>query len=181
MTHKARWCILAILVTSFAIWPSSVLRADGGSVRLSARKGPYLITVFTSPTPFRAGLVDISVLVQDGATKEPIRGARVSTKATLLSQADSASIYQTATTEAATNKLFYAADFELIQPGWYSMEVFVEGAPGEAQVGFDLEVAEPVPRYSALWLWIGWPVLPILLFGVHQILIRRQSCSRRVE
>ena len=45
-------------------------RGDGGTVRLSRCEGGYRITVFTAPTPFRAGPVDISVLVQDAATGE---------------------------------------------------------------------------------------------------------------
>ena len=48
---------------------------DGGTVRLSRCEGDYRISVFTAPTPFRAGPVDISVLVQDAATGEPdLRG-----------------------------------------------------------------------------------------------------------
>ena len=56
---------------SFLIFrPSSVARADGGVVRLRQRAGGYQIAVFTSPTPIRAGPVDVSVLVQDAATEE---------------------------------------------------------------------------------------------------------------
>ena len=50
-------------------------RADGGTVRLSERQGEYRITVFTAPVPFRAGLVDISVLVQDAVSRTPIPDA----------------------------------------------------------------------------------------------------------
>ena len=46
-------------------------RGDGGTVRLSRCEGGLRITVFTAPTPFRAGPVDISVLVQDAVTGEP--------------------------------------------------------------------------------------------------------------
>ena len=50
--------------------------ADGGSMRSVRKKGGYQITVFTAPTPFRAGPVDISVLVQDASTGDrPDAGA----------------------------------------------------------------------------------------------------------
>src|SRR5580704_18909475 len=39
--------------------------ADGGTIRLSETKEAYRISAFTSPNPFRAGPVEISVLVQD--------------------------------------------------------------------------------------------------------------------
>ena len=56
--------------------------ADGGSLRLSEKKGGYQITVFTAPTPFRAGPVDISVLVQDALTGDPMPQARVTVRMT---------------------------------------------------------------------------------------------------
>jgi hypothetical protein len=80
-----------------------------------------------------------------------------------------------ATTEAATNKLYYAATFDLPEPGWYALEVSIAGARGEAQVHFDLEAAEPLPPWLAVWPWLAWPVLVILLFGIHQLLVRRRS------
>src|SRR6202162_2952447 len=43
----------------------SVASADGGAVRYSERHDDRLITVFTDPTPLRAGIVDVSVLIQD--------------------------------------------------------------------------------------------------------------------
>ncbi len=43
---------------------TSVAWADGGAVRFLERRGDRLVTVFTSPTPLRAGPVDVSVLLQ---------------------------------------------------------------------------------------------------------------------
>jgi len=37
---------------------------DAGAVRVSQRHGNRQITVFTDPTPLRAGPVDVSILVQ---------------------------------------------------------------------------------------------------------------------
>ena len=39
--------------------------ADGGTLRLSETEGPYRISVMTSSNPFRAGPVDVSVIVAD--------------------------------------------------------------------------------------------------------------------
>ena len=88
---------------------------DGGMVRLSAKKRGYLITVFTAPTPFRAGPVDISVLVQDALTGEPTDPRpRVTVRMTKPGQL---ALEYPATTEAATNKLLHAAQFELPDAG----------------------------------------------------------------
>ena len=68
-------------------------------------------------------------------------------------------LYHPATTEAATNKLYYAATFDLPEPGWYALEVSIDGALGEAQVRFEVEAAEPLPSWLAMAPWVGWPVV----------------------
>ena len=57
MNQTMRSTICFLLVSSFILQPSSFLRADGGAVRLSERQGNYRLTVFTAPTPVRAGPV----------------------------------------------------------------------------------------------------------------------------
>ena len=84
-------------------------------------------------------------------------------------------VHHLATTEAATNKLFYAALFDLPESGWYAMEVSIDGPQGKARVRFDLDAADPLPPGLALWPWVGWPVLVIVLFGIHQVLVRWRS------
>ena len=43
---------------------SARLQADGGTVLLHKESPPFVVTVFASPNPPRAGACDISVLVQ---------------------------------------------------------------------------------------------------------------------
>ncbi len=164
--------LLSLSACLLGICPA-VARGDGGTVRLSERQGGYRITVFTAPTPFRAGPVDISVLVQDALTGEPLPQAQVAVQASPQGQGTRA-IRSAATTEAATNKLLHAALFELPEPGWWEMEVTIEGPRGSVQVGFTLAAADPPPRWLALWPWIGWPALAIVLFALHQRLVRRK-------
>jgi len=145
--------------------------ADGGTLRLSAKKGGYQLSVFTSPTPFRAGPVDISVLVQDSSTRALMPHARVTVRITKLGQP---AIEYPATREAATNKLFHAAQFVLPEPGRCQMQVEVEGLHGTAVIGGEIEAAGPLPRWRETWPWIGWPALAIALFGIHCVLVRRR-------
>ncbi|HMF37024.1 MAG TPA: hypothetical protein VKF17_10305 [Isosphaeraceae bacterium] len=154
--------------------------ADGGSIRLSGKKSGYQITVFTAPTPFRAGPVDISVLVQDSLTGEPMASARVTVR---MSKAGQLPLEYPATPAAATNKLFRAAQFELPEPGHWDMQVKVEGSHGPAVIAGAVEAAEPLPRWREIWPWIGWPALAIALFSIHQILKRpgRGKASMRLD
>jgi hypothetical protein len=168
-------CLL--LISSLLPPPSSVLRADGGAVRLSEQQGNYRITVFTTPTPLRAGPVDVSVFVQDASTGESSTEVRVTIRA-VRRGSPGVTVQHPATTEAATNKLYHAATFDLPEPGWYALEVSVAGARGEARTHLELEAAEPLPPWRALWPWVAWPLLAILLFSIHQHLVRRRA--RRV-
>ncbi len=152
---------------------ASLARGDGGTLRFSERRGDRQISVFTSPTPLRAGPVDVSVLVQaadSGATPSeepitvhawPIQHAQARTSAP-------------ATTEAATNKLLRAAQLEFSEPGTWRIEVTMPGSTNGPPIGFDVEVAEPPPAWLDLGLWIGWPLLAIGLFAVHQWLDHRR-------
>ena len=139
-------------------------RADGGSMRLSEEKGGYRISVFTAPTPFRAGAVDISALVQDASTGDPMTPVKVTVR---MTKPGRPALEYPATTEAATNKLFRAAQFELPEPGRWEVQVQVEGLNGLAVLDGEVEAAEPLPRWRELWLWIAWPALAIALFGIH--------------
>jgi hypothetical protein len=173
MTHSARPIIGLLLLSFFIFHPSSFARADGGAVRLHERAGTYQIAVFTSPTPFRAGPVDVSVLVQDAVTGDCVPEAQVTVR---LTARNSGQVLEyPATAEAATNKLFHAAVFQLPEPGWWDVSVAVEGPHGPARIRFGVQADEPPPRWLELWPWFGWPVFAVALFGLHQVLMRRKA------
>ena len=112
--------------------------------------------------------------MQDAATGEPALGVQISIK---VQRHDGrrAALWQRATTQAATNKLHYAATFTLPEAGWDSVEASIVGALGETQVRFDAEAAEPLLPGLAMLPWVGWPLLVIAIFVVHQLLVRRKS------
>jgi hypothetical protein len=151
------WCALA--------------KADGGSPRLSATKGAYRLTVFTAPTPLRAGPVDISVLVQDRFTGSIVPGARVTIG---VSKRGQPTVEHEATRAAATNKLFHAAQFDLPAAGRWELQVRIDGSEETVVIGGPLEAAGPLPRWPQTWPWVAWPAVPIVLFVVHQVLVRRR-------
>jgi hypothetical protein len=172
MTRNSRGLLRLVLVGSFLSSSSSLLRADGGAVRLREQAGAYQVTVFTSPTSFRAGPVDVSVLVQDAATGDNVPEARVTVRLTARGTGDL--LEYPATAEAATNKLFHAAVFQLPEPGWWDVEVAVEGPHGPALLRFEVQADDPLPRWLELWPWFTWPALAVGLFGLHQVLVRRK-------
>ena len=114
------------------------------------------------------------MLVLDPAIGRAGPGRERQRQARPLDRPEAATIHA-ATTEAATNKLFHAAHFELGEPGLFAVEVVIEGAKAKARVRFEMEVAEGRVRRMDLWPWIGWPAPVILLYGVHQWLVWRKS------
>lgn len=171
MAWRVTLCWLVVLCPGAE---NRAVRADGGTLRLSERQGGYRIAVFTAPTPFRAGPVDVSVFIQDATTRAPVADARVTVRAAPRGRPDEA-FHQPATTAAATNKLFRAAVFALPEPGWWEMEIVIEGTRGTARAAFSVEAAGPPPRWLTLLPWVSWPAVAILLFCIHQRLVRRKA------
>jgi hypothetical protein len=176
MNGNRRALVWPVLVCCILFFPASRLRADGGAVRLRQHAGAYEVTVFTAPTPFRAGPVDVSVLVLDAATGEYVPGTRVIVR--LTARRTGEVLEYPATAAAATNKLFQAAVFQLTQPGWWDVDIAVEGPSGPALLRFGLEADEPPPRWRQLWPWFAWPALAVAFFGLHQVLVRRRNFGR---
>jgi hypothetical protein len=152
-------------------------RADGGELRYSGVKGGYRIAIFTAPVPLRAGSLDVSVLVQDAATGR----ARPDVPVTVSVHPASwpcCRDCRPATEEAATNKLFRAATFELIRPGRCQVEVVVGDPPLAGPVSFEVEVGDPLPAWVELAPWVGWPIAALALSGIHRWLVSRRRVSR---
>jgi hypothetical protein len=175
MIGYSRYRLPIVLIA--LLCPRAALHADGGTVCQAQRRGAYQITVFAAPTPLRAGPVDVSVLIQDAATGEPVPEAHILVRAMPRGRPDE-EIRQPASTTAATNKLFQAAILELPCSGWWDITLDIE-TPGEPmEIHFALEVNEPLPKERELAPWIAWPALVVLLFGLHQGLVRRKSRIR---
>jgi hypothetical protein len=160
MLHCGSWCAIAL--------------ADGGRLVLSELHDDYRISAFTSPEPLRAGMVDISVLLQNAEAAQPIADAQVFLKLTPR-DGRSQSILATATTDAATNKLWYAALVEIPEPGWWDVEISGTANKGPIQARFAIEAGERLPRWLTVWPWFCWPVGVVLLFGVHRLLVARNK------
>lgn len=162
-----------MLILSTALLASHLAIADSGIVRLSTIDGPYRITVFSEPTPLRAGLIDLSVMVQNGDDETPILDATVSM---LLEHEETSvsSILVEATREAATNQLLYSAKLELPEAGQWSVETSVMIKGQVSRATFDFDAAAPLPPILDMWAWFLLPAMALLLMAMNQWLQRRQ-------
>jgi hypothetical protein len=146
--------------------------ADGGVVRTSERSGPFVVTVFTAQSPVTVGQADVSVMVQDAATGQPVVDARVTL---LLKGEDGSASAAEATREQAQNKLLYAALVDVPSPGQWSVEVTVARGPDSATVVTTIPVALPPPPFVSYWPYFALPPAAIALFAVHQRSRRRSG------
>jgi len=152
--------------------------ADMGRLVLAERQGDYQVSVFVSPEPLRAGPVDISVLLQNAETGQPIDDAEVNLRLT-SGVAGEPAIHAIATQAAATNKLLRAALIELPSPGSWDVEIayVADRTPGRP-IRFNIEAAQPLPQWLTVWPWFSWPAAVALLFGIHRWIVARTNSSR---
>jgi hypothetical protein len=164
------WAMLALLANLIGHGNAC---ADGGALQLYERAGPYRVALFVSPSPLRAGPIDLGILVQDPTTGSPSPQTTVRFRLRRLAEREWSMPYFADST-TATNKMLQAAHIELPESGAWELQIDVEGPPGQAQIHHTLEVADPLPRWRELWLWFTWPALAFVLFGAHQYLTRNR-------
>jgi len=167
--------IIAVVWSWLLAWAPSIARGDGGAVRYSERHLDRIVTIFTSPTPLRTGPVDISILLQDADTGIALTNVPVDVHAELINAqgARQMTLDARATNNAATNKLLCAAELNLPTPGHCRIEVSVKGLSSEP-IGFDVDVEEGLPPWVETLIWMGWPLVAIAVFAIHQSLVCRK-------
>jgi hypothetical protein len=168
-SSRARVVAYLTTCTCLFVLPGTV-RADLGQVRLSGSAGPYRVTVLTTPTPLYAGPVEISVFVQDAETLEPVNDA---TLEVVLARADHEHRSEGRAHLRAAYDLdavgpHYVVRSVLPQAGRWDIGIHFVGPAGEGSVSCDFDAAPAPPRWQALWPWISWPLVVILLFLVSE-------------
>jgi len=164
--------LLAVLGT----WTAPGLFADGGAVVLHRDAGPFVITVFASPAPLRAGPADLSVMIQRRDSLDPVLDAAVS----LTVERNGAGLTLAATRDQAQNKLLYAATVNLTEPGLRKYSVNVHHGAEDSELSGTLSVEPPQPKIDAYWGYFALPPLCIAIFVIHQLLARRQRLTSGV-
>jgi hypothetical protein len=162
-----------ILLMIVMLAPLAV-RADGGAVQLREASGLFVVTVFTTPDPLRAGQVDASVLVQDRET------GRVILDATVNLAFQSVGGTTRATHAQAKNKLFQSATVDVPAPGWWTVQVFVCRGRDEAVLATKVFVMPAAPPLAAFWPFLIFPPFAIALFALHQVLRPSRLRSTRM-
>lgn len=143
-------------------------RGDAGLVRLSEKVGPYRLTVMTSPTPLRAGPVEISIFVESVADRS--LAAEVTVNIAPRDHPDDGKDYR-----LEANPLGTTVNVDLSRGGWWQLRLTIDGLVGNAEKTLLLEVGDALPRWREMMFWVALPLVPIGLYIVHQWLVRRRD------
>jgi hypothetical protein len=161
-------------------WVAPSARADGGRLCLSQRAGSCQISVFTTPTPVRVGMVDVSVLVQDARTHALVPDAKVVVIAR-PAHGPQPPVVVRASHAAATNRLLQAAFLDLPRAGGWTIDLDVACRGERFKLEMPLEVAGALPGWMELGPWLIMPLGPVLLFVTHHLLRLHDRAFRRTR
>ena len=164
---------IVLLFCVSSLWSGVTAFADGGAVVFSGESGPVRATLFVEPVPPRVGQFDLSLLLQDRASLEPI--AAYGAMLTLTSEAVEGDVEQIETVMdrgSATNALLQSALIETERAGRWQVTLVVDQvnrSAHEYSFSFPLEVAPRRARFWDVAIWIALPLIPLLLFLAGRI------------
>lgn len=125
VVFSAATLVLPLAALAYGYLAPSAIDMDGDVMRMQQTSGPFRISVFTEPDPLASGPCDVSVLVQDRDTGEPILDAPVSLAITHTKSADDPPVLIPATSEASSLKLLEAGTVNLPHAGAWNLRVMV--------------------------------------------------------
>ena len=179
--HPAPWrklpacaeALMSLLLIAITVFDCRITaQADGGTVQFERSAGAFVVTVFTTPSPLRAGPVDISLLIQSRENREPALDCQAVVQ---LNKEGAMSISSEATHDTARNKLFYAAQVKVPESGLWDLEAAVTRGADSINVAGPINVATANSAMLVYWRSLALPPLLISLFVLNQWLKRRRS------
>jgi hypothetical protein len=170
--------------------------ADGGVVRFRGVRGPFVVTIFTTPAPTPDSASDVSLLVQRKDSNDPILDATVDLLFTppplsagrpigqlcglpgvaLLGQKPGQGAMQPsvrATRAQASNKLLYAAPIRFGVNGNWTLDALVTCGSDSARASCVIAVGPPASRLIGLLPYLLLPPLGVILFAINQTLRKK--------
>ncbi|MBV8901421.1 MAG: hypothetical protein JOY92_15065 [Verrucomicrobia bacterium] len=169
-------------------------RADGGTIQFSAVNQGLQVSIFTDPGVPSAGPVDLSVLVQDAATRAAILDAELHASLTPETPAPPATstwapplcaVTSTSNLQSfqlhhrgSQNLLYYSSLVQIPAGGKWRLEVDARRGDETVSVSGVLEVADEVAPWTSYWHLFLFPPLAIGLFAAVQSRRATRKASR---
>lgn len=151
-----------------AVWlAAAAARGDGLHLLVSQPAGPFVISVFTAPTPLRPGTAEVSVLVQTSDDRRSVPDADVQL---VLRAADGPSAERSAAARrgVVANKMVYAARIDVPAAGRWTLTTSVRAGERNATLSSAVTVFPALAPLVAFWGFIALPFVAIAVFALHQ-------------
>lgn len=120
---------------------------DEAVVRFQGTSGPFHVTIFAPPDPVEPGSCDVSVLVQDARSEEPVLDADVDLAVQPAGGGEGAAIR--ATHQQSSNKLLQSATAQLPRSGSWELSVSVRRGSEQATLSATLQVAPSESEHAS--------------------------------
>lgn len=173
MTQRHTLLAAGLLTYHVMAWTSTA-HADGGRLCASGQCGAWQVTVFGARPLAGAGPTEFSVYVQNAETGTTATEVEVAIEA----QHEDTGAVTRVTADVSPVRTFYVARCDLNLDGTWHVTTTITGQEQEPQrIAFDFEVRQLLPAWFSLACWIGWPVVPIALFSIHQRLRRKEGAK----
>lgn len=163
------------------------LFADGGIPVGQIERDGLRVTVFAAPVPLRAGPLDVTFLVQEIPSNQPVTDATISVATQKLSppspnpvrlpawcRAVAPGSLLPATTDHSGNRLLQGLYIPLNEPGRWEIKILVTRGPDSFSAPLTLEVADPVEPLEQWWPLIALVPLCVVIYIWHARLAGRQ-------
>ena len=177
-----------LLTIALLLAASSPLRADGGITLGQIDRDGLRVTVFAAPVPVRAGPLDVTLLVQEIPSNQPVTDAVISCSVQKVGPPSPIPVRLPAwcstiapgaripaTAAHSRNKLLSGAYLPLTEPGRWELNIQVTRGPAGFSASLPLDVAAPQPPLSTWWPLIALVPAAILLYVWRAILVRAKS------
>lgn len=182
---------MRIIFTAALFLGSSVLlRADGGITIGQIDREGLRVTVFASPVPVRAGPLDVTFLVQEIPSNQPVTDAAIVCSVQKLSPPSTNPVRLPAwcssiapgaripaTAAHSSNKILSGAFVPLTEPGRWELDIHVRRGPASFTAAIPLDVSAPPEPLSTWWPLVALVPAAVLLYIWRGRLVARRKSS----
>lgn len=176
------------LTFAFLVMTPFLLFADGGVSVGQFAKGDLRVTVFAAPAPVRAGPLDVSVLVQEIPTNEPVTDATVAFSLQKVSPPSPERIrlpawcsssppgsWIAASSAHSNNKLLSGAYLPLPESGRWELTLRISRGTVDFTESILLDALPPRNLLATWWPFIALVPATIILYAWRSSLVRRRK------
>jgi hypothetical protein len=153
-----------VLAACFALAVFDSARGDGGRLQLRAVVGDHVLSVWTAPTPLRAGMVEVIVATEPASKGVAARAGEIAIEAWSAGRLVGRATVQAPGATTAPRR----ARLQLPEPGTVELRVLLSGDDASADLRTDVLVEPPLSPFAEHWFALVLPALAVALYALRE-------------